>query len=127
VQDGALTAEPIEHFGDLEPIHFVDGDVPHRLQQSLRPDGAGNGPDEPLTSVDGKLQTVHQPRRTLGQRFGTLDDQAARGNVDDPALVTKTIQVLNGGQIHLSSQAETTLHAFLPTLPPQLLRAAIES
>jgi hypothetical protein len=119
MQDGALPTQPVEQLGDFEPIDFIDGDVPQRLQQSLRPDGAGNGLDAALTSIEGELEPVHQPRRALGKRPRALDDEAPRRNVDDPALVPKAIQQLNGGQIHLSSQAQTTFHAFLPGLPQE--------
>ena len=78
MKNGALTAQTIEQLGYFQPIDFVDGDVAHRLQQALRPDGARHGPDAAVTSVERQLQPVHQPRRPLGQDPGALDDQSPR-------------------------------------------------
>jgi hypothetical protein len=80
----------------------------------LRPDGSGHRLNAAQAPVERELQPVHQARRPFGERFGALHDQSARRNVDDPALVAKAIQVLNGEQIHLPSQAETTFHGLLP-------------
>jgi hypothetical protein len=114
VKYGALPAQPIEQLGDFQLVDFVDGDVAHGLQQTLRPHGPGHGLNAADAPVEWELEPVHQTRRPLGERFGALHDQSARRNVDDPALVAKAIQMLNGEQIHLPSQAETTFHGLLP-------------
>ena len=49
MQDGAPPAQPVEQLGDFQPVDFVDGDVAHRLQWPLRPDGAGQCLDTALT------------------------------------------------------------------------------
>ena len=86
---GAPPAESVEELGNFQPIDFVDGDIAHRLQQTLRPDGTSQSVNAALTAIERELEPIGQPRRPFGQNSGALDDHAPRRNVDDPAFVGK--------------------------------------
>jgi len=96
VQDGAAPAKTIEQLGDLELVDLVDRDVAHRLQGSMGPDWTRQRVDPPPGVVENrKLEPVEKPRTSRHQRFGALNHEPPRGDVDDPALVREPVHVLN--------------------------------